>query len=65
MNKSNLGRKGFIPACRLQFFMKEMRTGTQDRNLEAGAERENLEEHCLMVSFETHLVTFLKESRSI
>jgi hypothetical protein len=38
MIENYLGMKGFISSCKLQLIIKEVREGTEDRNLEAGTE---------------------------
>ena len=43
-NKKNLGRKGFSPSYTLCLTWREVRTGAQGRNLEAGTEAEALKE---------------------
>jgi hypothetical protein len=53
MSKGNLGRKEFIwfaLPCHSPL-LREVRTGMQDRNLEAGTEAENMEEGSLWTCF--------------
>ena len=48
MSKATWGGKGiFHPTASSP--LREVRAGTQDRNLEAGTEAETMEEHCLLV----------------
>lgn len=42
LSKTKWGRKGFVPPW------KEVRAGTQSKNLESGTEAEDMEEHCLL-----------------
>ena len=50
-NKSNLGRKVFLSLTLPHHSpsLKEAKAGSQDRNLEAGAEAEVIEEYCLHI----------------
>jgi hypothetical protein len=48
MNKSSLGRKEFLSAYSCSTPLREIRTGTQARNQEAGTEAEAVVEGCLL-----------------
>ena len=54
MIENYLGMKGFISSCKLQLIIKEVREGTEDRNLEARTTGEllsgSLSEHRPMLS---------------
>ena len=53
MSKSNLGRKGYNCLVYLNhsLSLKEVRAGSQGRNLEVSAEAESMEEYCLLCCF--------------
>lgn len=46
--KSTYGGKGLIHLTTCSLSSREARAGTQGRDLEAGTEKEAMEEHCLL-----------------